>query len=503
MGTAIDALRERMATYYDLTMTGSLLTWDQLTIMPINGGPARAHQIKTIEMVSHQLLVGDETARLLDAAETEVANGEGSEIEQCLVRVTRRDFERAVRVPGELVGEIAKAAADGYAVWTDARANDDFPAFLPALEKNIELQKRYIDCFDVAESPYDVLIDNYEEGLTSAEISAVFEGIKPYLRPLIDRVVDRQEAVSDEFFRKPFSLAGQEEVGLWTAEKLGFDPASWRLDPTVHPFQSSMSIQDIRLTTRYNENDLFDSLFSTVHEFGHGIYEHQISMDLERTPLGGGCSMTLHESQSRFWENMIGRSREFAGLLHPALARVFPEEMKGATPETTYKAMNVMRPSLIRVEADELTYGFHIIVRYELEREIIENGMKASDLPEAWNARMKQYLGIDVPSNRLGVLQDVHWSAGSIGYFPTYFLGSILAAQIWKKMAGDLPDLRDLIAAGDFAPIREWQREHLHRYGRMYTPKETIEKVVGGPLDPQPYIGYMTAKVNSLYGPAA
>jgi carboxypeptidase Taq len=264
-----------------------------------------------------------------------------------------------------------------------------------------------------------------------------------------------------------------------------------------------MSIQDIRLTTRYNENDLFDSLFSTVHEFGHGIYEHQISMDLERTPLGGGCSMTLHESQSRFWENMIGRSREFAGLLHPALARVFPEEMKGATPETTYKAMNVMRPSLIRVEADELTYGFHIIVRYELEREIIENGMKASDLPEAWNARMKQYLGIDVPSNRLGVLQDVHWSAGSIGYFPTYFLGSILAAQIWKKMAGDLPDLRDLIAAGDFAPIREWQREHLHRYGRMYTPKETIEKVVGGPLDPQPYIGYMTAKVNSLYGPAA
>ncbi|MEZ4499518.1 MAG: carboxypeptidase M32 [Thermomicrobiales bacterium] len=503
MGKAIDALRERMATHYDLTKTASLLNWDQLTIMPIRGGSARAHQIKTIEVLAHQMLIDAETGRLLEAADSEIAADGALEVDAALVRVTRRDFDRARRVPGVLVGEIAKAAADGYAIWTEARANNDFASFLPALERNIELQLRFVDCFEVAESPYDVLAETYEHGLTSAEITTIFEELKPFLRPLVDRVVARGEHVKDDRYRGSFPIERQEELGLWVLGRIGFEPLSWRLDPTVHPFQSSMSIQDIRLTTRYNETDPFDALLSTVHEFGHGIYENQIDPDLERTPLAGGCSMTLHESQSRFWENMIGRSREFAELIHPAMERIFPEQMAHSTPHELHKATNVMRPSLIRVEADELTYGFHIIVRYELEREIVENGMNARDLPEAWNSKMKEYLGIDVPNDRLGVLQDVHWSAGSIGYFPTYFLGSILAAQIWKRMVADLPDARDLIRNGDFAPIRAWQRQHIHGYGRMYTPKETIVRAVGGPLDPEPYIAYMTTKVNSLYGTAS
>ncbi len=500
MGTALKNLRDRMGTITDLYSAVSLLNWDQLTIMPPLGGPLRAHQIESVEIVAHQIFVDPETARLLEAAETETATGEGSEIDHALVRVTRRDYDRATRVPAALVGKLAKASSDGYAVWTKARANDDFAAFLPSLERNIELRLRYIDCFEPAATPYDVLVEDYEFGMTSAEISSVFNGLKPQLKSLVDRVRDHQHLVSDALVLKEYPLQGQDELGRWVLSQLGYDPASWRLDLTVHPFQQSISVDDIRLTTRYNENDVSDALLSTVHEFGHGIYERQIDPALSRTPLAEGCSMTLHESQSRFWENLIGRSPEFAELLHPRFQQIFPKQAKGSSPQDFYKALNKMQPSLIRVEADELTYGFHIIVRYELEREIIEGRMQAKDLPEAWNALYKQYLGVDVPNDRLGVLQDVHWSSGSFGYFPTYFLGSILAAQIWKRMIGDLPNARDLITAGDFAPICDWQREHLHRFGRMYTPKETIELVAGGPLDPAPYVAYMTAKVNSLYG---
>ncbi len=454
-------------------------------------------------MIAHEMFVDPETERLLEAAESEAANNGLDEIEASLVRVTRYDFERATRVPGDLVGEIAKAAADGYAIWTEAREKSDFGAFLPALEQNIELRFRYIECFEPTESPYDVLVEDFEKGLTSAEISRVFEGLKPALRPMIDRVVERADAVDDSILRKQFPIAGQQQLGMWALGVLGFDEASWRLDSTVHPFQSSIGSSDIRLTTRYNEHDVSDSLLSTIHEFGHGIYEAQIDPALARSPMGTGCSMTLHESHSRFWENIVGRSREFADLLHPQMASIFPEQMQGTTPDSLFRALNRMKPSLIRVEADELTYGFHIIVRYELEREIIESRMKASELPEAWNSLIKQYLGIDVPDDRLGVLQDVHWSAGSIGYFPTYFLGSILSAQIWKRMLVDLPDARALIRAGEFEAIREWQRSNLHRFGRMYTPQETIDLVAGGPLDPNPYVSYMTAKVNALYGPVA
>lgn len=500
MGSALSALRDRLGTITDLYSAVSLLNWDQLTIMPVQGGPLRAHQIESVEIIAHQLFVDVETARLLDAAEKEIAAGHGNDIDEALVRVTRRDYDRETRVRSSLVGELAKASSDGYAVWTKARTEDDFASFLPALERNIELRLRYIECFEPASTPYDVLVADYDFGLTSAEISAVFDGLKPHLKSLVDRVRDRQELVSNDLVLQEYPLPGQDELGRWVLRQLGYDPASWRLDLTVHPFQQSISVNDIRLTTRYNESDLSDALLSTVHEFGHGIYERQIDPSLSRTPLAEGCSMTLHESQSRFWENLVGRSPEFSELLHPRILQIFPEQAKGSTPQNLYKALNKMEPSLIRVEADELTYGFHIIIRYELEREIIEGRMRAGDLPEAWNALYKEYLGVDVPNDRLGVLQDVHWSSGSFGYFPTYFLGSILAAQIWKRMVGDLPNARDLISAGDFAPIRDWQREHLHRFGRMYSPKETVELVAGGPLDPDPYLAYMTAKVNSLYG---
>jgi len=500
MTSALTALRERIAIITDLESAASLLNWDQLTIMPTAGGPLRAHQIKTVETLAHELFVDAATERLLSAAEDEVAAGAGEDIDKALVRVARRDFDRFSRIPAELVGEIAKASADGYAVWTSARAANDFSAFLPSLERNIELRLRYIDCFEPAATPYDVLVEDYEEGLTSEDITRVFDGLKPELRTLVGRVVERSDLVSDELLHKRYPIEGQDALGRWTLGKLGYDPRNWRLDLTVHPFQQSIGVTDIRLTTRYNEEDVSDSLLSTIHEFGHGIYERQIDPSLSRTLLATGCSMTLHESQSRFWENLVGRSSEFTEFIFPEFARLFPEQCNGSSPRDLYRALNKMQPSFVRVEADELTYGFHIIIRYELEREIIEGRMNARDLPEAWNALYKQYLGVDVPNDRVGVLQDVHWSAGSFGYFPTYFLGSILAAQIWKRMTGDLPQSRDLIRQGDFGPIRDWQAQHLHRFGRMYTPKETVQMVAGEPLDPAPYLAYMTAKVNSLYG---
>jgi carboxypeptidase Taq len=503
MGEALAALRDRMATIADLTNVEQLLSWDQLVMMPERAAPERSQQLRTIETLAHAMLIDPETRRLLDDAERELGAGNATEVDAALIRVTRYDFDRASRVPSELIGEIAQAASDGYQIWTKARKTDDFARFLPALERNVALRFRYIECFEPAASPYDVLLEDFEPGLTSAEITPIFDRLKVELRPLVDRVVAAADRVQDGVFRQHFPVDRQQEAGLLILERLGFDPASWRLDPTVHPFASSVGIQDIRLTTRYIEDHLSDTLLSSIHEFGHGLYEAQIDPMLRRTPMAGGCSMTLHESQSRFWENMVGRCREFWTLVHPELAAIFPDQLRDASPDDLYRGVNRMQPSLIRIEADELTYGFHIIVRYELELDLVEGRLQAKDLPEAWNAKMKEYLGVEVPNDREGVLQDVHWSNGAIGYFPTYFLGSILAAQLWDRMAAEMTDPSALMAQGDFAPIREWQREQVHRYGRMYTPRETIERAAGGPLDPGPYVAYMQRKVESLYGPAA
>ena len=500
MGEALAALGDRMATIQDLSSVGCLLSWDQLTMMPKRGAQDRGSQIRTVKMLSHAMLVDNETGRRLESAQTELESSRATEFEAALVRVTRYDRERAMRVPADLVGAIAQAAAVGYAAWTEARQNSDFASFLPALERNIELRFRYIDCFKPTASPYDVLLEDFEPGLTSAEVTAIFEGLKPELGPLVQRVVERADQVDASVFEQSFPVEKQRAAGLQVLELLGFDRASWRIDPTVHPFASSMGLSDIRLTTKFVENDITNSLLSTIHEFGHGLYEAQINQSLNRTPMCTGCSMTVHESLSRFWENMVGKSQPFWSLIHPLLLDAFPDQLANASADQLFRAVNKMEPSLIRIESDELTYGFHIVVRYELERDIIHGQLKARDLPEAWNAKMKEYLGVDVPSDSHGVLQDVHWSAGAIGYFPTYLLGSVLSAQLWDRMAIDLPAAERLIGSGDFKPIREWQRDHVHTHGRMYTPQETIERAVGGPLDPGPYIAYMKAKVAALYG---
>ena len=495
----LNELRERLGEIVDLNRASALLGWDQQTMMPPRGTEGRSDQLSTIDRMSHELFVSDEMGRLLDElAEHESELGPES-VDAALIRVTRRDWEKARRVPGELRSELTRAEVLGVPAWAEARQNSDFEAFLPYLEKNIDLKRRYIACFaDTGKSDYDILLDDYQEDARSEEITAIFERVKEVVIPLI-REVAAAEPVETSFAHGHFPVEKQELFGREILEGLGYSSDAWRLDPTVHPFATSISIDDIRLTTRYSEADA-ESIFHTAHEFGHGIYEHGIDPALERTPLVELNSMVLHESQSRLWENLVCRSRPFWRHFFPGLQELFPEQLNGTTDEQWWRYVNRVQPDFIRVEADEITYGMHIILRYELEQEIIAGRLEPRDVPGAWNAKMKEYLGLDVPDDARGVLQDVHWSGGSFGYFPTYLLGTIASVQIWERVRADLPDLDSQMESGEFGPLRDWLGEKLYRWGRRYSPDEMLERIVGGPLDVEPYLAYLKSKVEAVYG---
>ena len=385
------------------------------------------------------------------------------------------------------------AQANGIAVaaWDDAKAASDFTSFRPHLERQLELKHRYIECFPEAEAPYDALLEDYEEGMTSAQVSAVFARLKPELVRLIER--HREDPVDDALLRGPFPVASQQAACRRILEAFGFRDENWRIDETPHPFASKPGAGDIRLTTRTDEKDL-NSLFSTMHEFGHGIYEFDIDPAFARTPLGGGASSAIHESQSRTWENLVGRSRGFWHWFYPELRALFPSALRRVGEEEFVDAVNAIRPGAIRGDADEVTYGLHIILRFELELELLAGSVVPADLPEIWNARMKEYLGVDVPNDARGVLQDMHWSIGLIGYFPTYQLGNVISVQIWKKATAELGDLEERFSRGEFGDLREWLREHVYRHGGRYPPRDLIHRVTGSDLDPEPYLEYLRAK---------
>jgi carboxypeptidase Taq len=495
----LNDLRERLGVILDLNRASALLGWDQQTMMPPKGTDGRADQLSTIDRFSHELFVSDEMGKLLDDLAPHEAELDPESIDAALIRVTRRDYEKARRVPPELRSEITKAEVIGIPAWAEARRNSDFEAFLPYLERNVELKRRYLDCFkDTGKSDYDVLLDDYQEDARSEEITAIFERVKEAVIPLI-REVEATEQLDTSFAHGHFPVEKQELFAREILETLGYSSEAWRLDPTVHPFATSISIDDIRLTTRYSEADA-ESIFHTSHEFGHGIYEHGIDPALERTPLVELNSMVLHESQSRLWENLVCRSKPFWRQFFPRLQELFPEQLGSTTDEQWWRYVNRVQPDFIRVEADEVTYGLHIILRYELEQEIISGRLDLRELPQAWNAKMKEYLGLDVPDDARGVLQDVHWSGGSFGYFPTYLLGTIASVQIWEKVRSELPDLDSQMEAGEFGPLREWLREHMYRWGRRFSPDEMLERIVGGPLDVEPYLAYLKGKVEAVYG---
>ena len=492
-----DELREHLAEIADLGKAGALLGWDQQVMMPPGGAALRAEQMATIGRIAHEKFTSPEMGKLIDGLRSWGEEHEYDSFEASLIRVAARDWEKSSKVPSELRAEMSRSAALANPVWVDARKRNDFSAFLPVLRKNLDLRKRYIDCFDVGDEPYDVVLDDYERGMKTKEVRGLFDYLKQHQAPLVTEVAERG---GNEPHDHNFAFEPQKVFELEVVRAFGFTDEAWRLDPTVHPFASGTGVTDIRITTRYFHEHL-GGLFGTMHEFGHGLYEHQIDPSLERSPLARGVSLGMHESQSRMWENLVGRSLPFWRHFFPRLQELFADELGAYDVERWYREINAVEPSLIRVEADEATYNLHIILRFELEQAMLADEFPLDQLPEEWNRRMWEYLGIEVPNDTLGVLQDVHWSGGSIGYFPTYALGNLISAQIWEKITADLPDLYNGFEQGEFGPLRDWLREHLHRYGRKFTPGETLERVVGtSKIDPEPYVRYLRQKLAAIYG---
>jgi carboxypeptidase Taq len=493
-------LRHRLAELADLRNTAHLLGWDQQTMMPPRGGTARAEALATLERISHDMLVSAETGRLIDSAAATL-NGESPDSDDArIVQVTRRLWEKARRVPSELAADLARAASVGQEAWVQARAASDFVEFAPYLTRNLELARRYVECFDSFDCAYDALLDDYDPGARTAEVAALFAELKAELVPLIAAVSEHQDKVDDSCIHGRFPIDRQRELVQQVVKLMGFDRASWRIDDAVHPFASGFGSRDVRITTRWDESYFPSGLFGAMHECGHGLYEAGIADSLQRTPLGHGESLSLHESQSRMWENMVGRGRPFSAVLTPLIAGLFPESLATLDPDVLYRAVNRVKQSYIRVEADEATYGLHIVLRFELEQELIEGRLSVADLPEAWNARFTEYLGLDVPDDAHGVLQDVHWSAGLIGYFPTYALGNLVAGQLWERANADRPDLDQRIAAGELTPLREWLGDHVHRHGAKFETGELLQRVVGEPISVAPFVRYLKRKLGDVYG---
>jgi carboxypeptidase Taq len=488
------ALRERLAEIADVRKAAGVLMWDQKVTMPPGGHPARAEALATLSRIAHDKFVDGEVGRLLERLRPLEESLEYESDDASLIRVTRRDWEKETRVPTELRTELVRAASLGNQVWIEARANNDFASFLPALERNLELKRRYVECFEWDDSPYTPLLDDYEPFMKTTDVAEIFGAIRPVLSELV-REAPRVEA---DFLFQPFPADKQEAFAKRVLATFGFEEGSYRLDPTVHPFCTSFSIRDVRMTTRYDEVGLH-SLWSTMHEAGHAHYAHGIAPSLERTPLAGSPSLGLNESQSRTWENLVGRSRPFWSHWYEPLQATYPAELGDVDLDTFVTAINRAEPSLVRVDADETTYSLHIILRFELEQHLIEGSLDPKDLPDAWNAGMAELLGVEVPDDTHGVLQDIHWSQAGIGYFPTYALGNVISVQIWGAVREAIPDLDGQLEAGELAELAAWLRDNLYSLGRKFTPKETIERLTGSPtIDPQPYLAYLRDKSAAL-----
>jgi len=483
-------LDARLGELTDLGATGALLGWDQQTMMPPGGAEARGNVMATLTTIAHERQTAPELGALLDAAQPE------GEVEAAIVRVVRRDHEKARRVPAELAAEMELASSRAQEPWAHARATSDFAHFRPFLEKNVELRRRYVDCFEGAEHPYDTLLDDFEPGLTTARVQEVFGQLRAGLVPLAAAIAAAPPA---PVLVGPFPIAAQQELALEMARAFGFADESWRMDLAVHPCAQSLSRQDIRVTARYSEADLH-GLFAVMHEVGHGLYEHQVDPALVRTTLGTGVSLGIHESQSRLWENLVGRSEPFWRHWGPRLRAAFAEGLGDLSDHDLLRAINAVAPGLIRVDADEVTYSLHVILRFELEVALIEGALAVADLPEAWNAGMMDLLGVEVPDDARGCLQDIHWSFGELGYFPTYAIGNVAAAQLWAALRRDVTTVDDQIAAGEYGAIRDWLCEHVHRHGRTVEPTQLLERATGGGLDPAPLLTQLDAKYRALYG---
>ncbi len=509
--SAYEAFCSHFAEINDLCCVINLLTWDSRTQMPPGGAATRGQQLATVTRLAQARFVSEETGRLIDQARAEIeadttADSADSYRLQA-VHQAREAYDIARRVPQDLLAEIAALKAPAQQVWAEAKATSDFAAFAPYLELMLALTRRMADAIGYSEHPYDALLIRYEPGMTASRLKVLFEQLKSGLLPLLQQIGDRSQRVRADFLEREYPEDAQKAFALEIARSFGYDLNRGRLDVAPHPFEISFTREDVRITTRYNRRFPPMALFGTFHETGHGLYEQGVDPALTRGVLTtdlldlyavGGTSYGAHESQSRLWENLVGRSRSFWQNHYPRFQQFFPEQTKDVTAEEFYRAVNRVRPSLIRVEADEVTYNFHIMLRVEIEMALLDGTLKVSDLPAAWHARMQEYLGVTPPDDSRGVLQDVHWSTGLFGSFPTYTIGNVMSAQ-FMAAARQAPGVAAALAAGNYAPLLAWLTENVYRHGRAFTPEELLTRATGCGLNVEPYLAYLTEKYTDLF----
>jgi carboxypeptidase Taq len=498
--SAYDSLLARLNEVSHVGKAAAILDWDHQCYMPEGAAEARAGMLATLGKLTHEMFVSGETQKLLEQAEAE-GHAPGSDGALTL-RAVRRDFDKSVKLPTQLVSDLARETALGHGVWAKARAEKDFSQFAPALERILELTRQAGEHYGYDKKNgeiYDALLDNYEAGARTSEVVTVFEGIRPGLIELLNKIKAAPQ-VNFSCLERDFDETAQLKFAESVAARLGFDFKYGRQDKAVHPFCTSFTRHDVRITTRTEKNWLPGALMGTIHETGHGLYEQGFDPKDDDTPLSDAVSLGVHESQSRLWENIVGRSRPFWHVLYPDLQAAFPGTLTDTSEEGFWRAINRVEPSFIRVEADEVTYGLHIMLRFEIEREMLSGTLAVKDIPDAWNAKMESYLGITPPDDALGCLQDVHWSAGLIGYFPTYLIGTALSSQLYEQALKDNPAIAQDLVKGEYGSLLSWLREKVHHPGRRYLPGELIERICGGPARSEPYLNYLNAKFTEVYG---
>ncbi len=498
MNEKFTKLKALIAEVADLNAAQAVLGWDQQTYMPSGGAEARGHQLATLGSLTHQKFTSEEIGKLLDELKTEFADADPDSDEARYLKVTAKDYDQATKVPSEYVAKFAKLTARGHESWAKAREASDFSIFQADLEEIVEMRKEYVSFFPPANHPYDTLLDEFEPGMKTVEVQEIFSTMRIKQVELLKAIADAKQ-VDDSFMHVNYPEKQQWDFGVEVATKFGYDWNRGRQDKSVHPFTTSFGINDVRITTRFMEDFFPSALFGTMHETGHGLYEMGVNQEYERTPLNGGASLGIHESQSRLWENLVGRSMPFWEHFYPRLQETFPAQLGNVNLPSFYKGINKVEPSLIRVEADEATYNLHIMLRLELEIAMIEGSVAVKDLPELWNTKLEEYLGITPSNDAEGVLQDIHWSFGGLGYFSTYALGNLVSVQLWEKINEDISDLDEQIRQGEFDTLLGWLRDNVHVHGRKYEPQELVQKVTGSKITPEPYLRYLESKYSEIY----
>ncbi|MFD1673355.1 carboxypeptidase M32 [Alicyclobacillus fodiniaquatilis] len=489
--------RIREITHFNEAL--SLMEWDLRTGAPKKGHALRAEAIATLAAKAHALSTSADIGEWLNELSEPAVFNALSQVDQALVREEKKSYDLMHKIPEKLLHEYRVLTSTAQSVWEDAKSANDFPSFQPYLEKIIVMKKQFIEHWGAAEHPYDLLLDQYEPGMTVAHLDAVFGDLRRDLVPFVQAITAKGPVHDGKLFTTAYAFEQQKTLNRQVLEVMGYDFGAGRIDSTVHPFEITLNRYDVRVTTHYDLHDLRPTLFGTIHEGGHALYEQGISPDLIGTSLSMGTSMGIHESQSRFWENMIGRSLPFWERYYTLLQTAFPNVFNKASLEAFYAYINHVEPSLIRIEADEVTYNLHIMVRYELEKGLIGGEYQVADLPQLWREKMEEYLGVTPPDDAHGVLQDVHWSGGDFGYFPSYALGNLYAAQFRHTLLKAIPNLDDEIRAGNLLVIREWLREQIHQYGRVLQPDELVQKVTGEPLTGQYLVAYLREKFSPIY----